>query len=279
MKNIMFVMPFYLFCLALSLPCFAQSENVAVTRGQAPAAPGQPDASDAPTGDYRQPLWTAARMFPETRTYVIPRHSLEAEFWLGSETYRNGGGTKTLAQQEIEYGFARRWQFDFYLNEVWAPGQKFEVEGEQIEFRYALADWGKLPANPTLYFEYHPMRAEPDRLELRLLLGDNLAPGWHWSSNLGYEIGLWGDQVHQYTLTAATAKSLAQGQFAFGLEGKTEWTDTRQARGEFIREWYTGPVAQWKPCKGSHLDAVALIGLTTQSSLNQLLVIYGIDIQ
>ena len=47
-----------------------------------------------------------------------------------------------------------------------------QQEGEQIEARIAIPSYyGQMFANPVIYLEWHPRHDEPDRAEVRLLLG------------------------------------------------------------------------------------------------------------
>jgi hypothetical protein len=56
-----------------------------------------------------------------------------------------------------------------------------------VELRYALANWGKIPLNPTLYGEWSFNDNAPDVWELKLLLGQTFAHRWNWAANLTYE--------------------------------------------------------------------------------------------
>src|SRR5215204_3284213 len=44
-------------------------------------------------GSYGQPRWSARRLFPTTRTYVIPEGQLEFEHWTRVKTPRDGKST------------------------------------------------------------------------------------------------------------------------------------------------------------------------------------------
>src|SRR5207244_9794300 len=56
--------------------------------------------------------------------------------------------------------------------------------GAQLEARYALAKWGEIWGNPTLYAEYVQNHRAPDKVEGKLLFADDLCDGWHWATNL-----------------------------------------------------------------------------------------------
>src|SRR5438132_6091040 len=103
------------------------------------------------TGPYQQPEWTTERRFPGTRVYLQQQPwDVGFEQWV---RYRdNKDGTKeTRFQEEVELGLPHRFQLDLY--ETWAIDQDRRANQDEYsaEVRYALADWGKIPLNPTLY--------------------------------------------------------------------------------------------------------------------------------
>ena len=67
----------------------------------------------------------------------------------------------------------------------------FHYQSFNVELRWALADWGKIWGNPTLYAEYKFADEHwgPDVYEFKLLLGDQFAPRWHWGVNFVWEAG------------------------------------------------------------------------------------------
>jgi hypothetical protein len=52
-------------------------------------------------------------------------------------------------------GLGHRLQLDLYLQTEQAGHQApLEIGAEKVELRWALADWGVIPLNPTLYAEF-----------------------------------------------------------------------------------------------------------------------------
>ena len=107
-------------------------------------------SEERPVGKYAQPEWTTERRFAATRTYVLPEGMFEMEQWRRG-TYTRHGGDEHRFLTEIEAGLPGRWQLDFYGHFEGGSNISTKFIGEQIEARYALANWGRLPANPTLY--------------------------------------------------------------------------------------------------------------------------------
>lgn len=112
------------------------------------------------------------RYFVETYTpYIAPAGELELEIW---STSLRGQGDSTATgwenRAEFEYAIADRLTGAFYLNYVQEPGGPTRFDGPSVELIYTLADRGKLPLDPALYFE---VRENGDEVELepKLLVG------------------------------------------------------------------------------------------------------------
>src|SRR3954468_20239623 len=207
LKNTCSILGLLMFC---ALPCLADdSFDLATLPGRPVPTFPRPDTQPAPAsprlrsyelppvnvvgqktsdlreedrvGSYGQPRWTATRRFPNTRVYVVPEGKIEGELWF-IPRFLKSGETNGRYLAEIEYGLPNRFQIDAYyrldINEA-GDGQN----GAQFEVRWALADWGKILFNPTLYVEYIAREDDPDGVEFKLLLGDELAPRIHWGVN------------------------------------------------------------------------------------------------
>src|SRR3989440_1576521 len=183
-------------------------------------------------GSYGQPRWTATRRFPGTRVYVVPEGKLEFEYWL-RPTINKDGSTETRTLYELEMGLPDRFQLDLYLRTDQEGDKGDMLLGEQIEVRWAFADWGKLPGNPTFYFEYVMLEDRPDKIEPKLLLGGELGPRWHWGANLVAEIELGGVRSHEYQLTGAVSYTVIDQKFSLGAEAQLIMTDVAGDRGKF----------------------------------------------
>ena len=181
------------FCLIFHLPGQTtnpptQSAEGPVTKLPEVTVTGAPAPGERPgwlqdeqfVGPYQQPEWTTERRFPATRVYLqqMPWDT-GFEQWVRLRRFRDGT-MQTRMQEEVEIGLPHRFQVDLY--ETWAVDQDRRVTQDEYsaEVRYALADWGKIPLNPTLYLEYAQHNDSPNTLEGKLLLGTDLSPKWHW---------------------------------------------------------------------------------------------------
>jgi hypothetical protein len=226
-------------------------------------------------GEYKQPRWTAQRLFSGTRTYVIPKGEVDVEQWYRFETPHGGGPTTVTAQTELEIGMPHRLQLDMYLTNKHDTGTSDSSTGNSFEIRWAFADWGRLWGNPALYVEYTTMSGDPDLVETKLLLGDQLAPGWHWGINFSVEQQTSGDRTTEKQFTAGLSHSLIDHVLEVGLETRLGWTDARGSRGHYERDTQVGPTIRWRPMRQMHVDFAPLFGTTKDSMRVNSYVIVG----
>jgi hypothetical protein len=273
----------------LALPAVAQIANPA-DKQKPPQDPAQLPEETVVTGQqvsdlreedrigpYGQPEWTAHRRFPFTRIYVRPPGTFSFEYWVRPTVPKEGGQSDVRTQYEFELGLPGRWQMDLYLNQN-KQGSTGEMQNENaFELRYALADWGKLWGNPTLYGEYKSRDAEVDVVEFKFLVGDELSSSWHWGSNLYLERELGGPGENDYGFTAGLSKTLDDQRFSLGLELKIEYIDLSASRGEFEKVYLLGPSAQYRPTSHVHMDLAPLIGMGPDSPAMQALFVVGYE--
>lgn len=215
-------------------------------------------------GPNEQPRWTASRRFPGTRIYVIPPEQVEFEFWLRPTVPRNGK-TELRTLYELEFGLPNRFQLDLYLrteSETDGPNRI----GESVELRYALAEWNRIWGNPTIYVEWSRLEDESDAIEVKLLLGGEIAPRWHWGVNLSDELATGGHRANEIEITAGISYTLVDSRFSVGLETECGVVDTKDHRGRYDEKFFfLGPSMQYRPTEQFHIDFAPLIGLTGDS--------------
>ena len=210
-------------------------------------------------GPYNQPRWTATRRFPSTRVYVIPEGKQEVEFWY-RPTFDNGE-TETRMLVEYEVGLPYRFQLDLYFRSDQDDTGDDLKYGQQIEVRWALADWGVIPGNPTLYFEYINLDGRPNKIEPKLLLGGDMSPEWHWGVNFVAELEYEGpEREHEYEITTGISRVIIDSVFSAGLEYKTSWIDVRGDRGNYEKPGLVGPTFQWHPLPQWAINLETLVG-------------------
>ncbi len=211
-------------------------------------------------GSYGQPRWTARRRFSEARTYVVPEGQIEFEYWLVLTQRRDGGPTQRKQIYEVEMGLPYRFQLDLYqVYEKDGARQPQEMSETKFEVRWALADWGRIWANPTLYAEWVSANGDYDSFEGKLLLCDEFAPRWHWAANLVYERKLGGENTVAREVIGAVSYTLRDEKISIGAEAKFTWEDEAGSRGNWQRDQLIGPSVQFRPAPQMHIDLAYLV--------------------
>lgn len=239
------------------------------------APEGDGFAEEAPVGDYAQPEWTTERRFPGTRVYLQQAPwDWGLEQWVRHRHYHDGT-SETRFQEEAELGLPHRFQVDVY--ETWAINQDRHAAQDEYsgELRYALADWGRIPGNPTLYAEYAQHNHAPNTLEGKLLLGGEVAPGWHWGFNAACEHELSRTENTEVALSQGLSRTLIDRVLSLGVE--CEYYHEKAKGSPAEQDFNLGPSLQWRPTRRSHLDLAALFGCTHESPAIEAYLVFGVD--
>lgn len=253
---------------------FAQS---ATTEADVRVVKGPGLQEEQPVGDYGAPEWTGARRFPTTRVYVQKSPGeMGVEQWIRSKYYEGERG-KHRIQEEFEVGLPHRLQLDLYVNSEINENGTWYYDNFATELRYALADWGKIPMNPTIYGEYKIKDAGDDVAEVKLLLGDELTKGWHWGLNGVYEWELGGERAKEYGVSAAISHTLMDRKFSLGAEVAFTSESIKGDRGNSENSLNVGPSLQWRPRPQLHVDVVPLIGVTDDAPDLMTYLVVGYD--
>lgn len=224
-------------------------------------------------GSYGQPRWTTSRLFPSTRIYVIPENAIELEYWY-RPTFKRNGDIEVRMLGEVEVGLPHRFQLDVYFRTDQDDIDSHLMYGQQVELRWALADWGKIWGNPTLYFEYINLEDRPDKIEPKLLLGGEIpqwGEGWHWGVNFVAELEINGpEREHEYEFTSGLSKTIVDSCFSAGGVFKFSLIDVNDDRGHFETPFLLGPTFQWRPIPRWSINVETLVGLGGESPYGQI---------
>ena len=224
-------------------------------------------------GEYNQPLWSTMRMFASTRVYVMnPPGSAMYEKWFDVRDRRNGPAQIRM-RDEFTFGLGKRLQLDLYSHTVYDGKngeQDFDWRGFSFEFRYALADWGKLPGNPTLYWETKMLDGGWG-IEPKLLLGDQIGNNGIWGLNLIYEGNLAPTREAQEREYAGTASYgyIVNNNLTLGASTMYRNNDGNST------EYYIGPLLQYRFNGHSYISIEAMPGLTKDSKASRSTVIFA----
>lgn len=267
---------------------------------------------DLPVGPYRRPYWTVKRASPTTRIYIqVDPGEVEFEQWVDIRPRQYGGfGQPKISavrmSEEFEFGLGARFQLDLYANTIFERQGQFstlEIRSWSAELRYALADWGVIPANPTLYLEYILWNNQPGAeadgapasLEGKLLLGDDLGDFWHWGSNLFCEHTLNGS-VLETGVTLSVFRTIIDGRLSAGAATQFVYESDANPGNVHVRSrgLYIGPNLQYRFAlreveeeqngvktkimrPRAHLDLEPLIGVTHETDEARVQIVFGWD--
>ena len=227
-------------------------------------------------GDYNQPAWTLTRKFPSTRVYVMtPPKTVMYEKWFEIRERQNGP-SQIRMRDEFAFGLGNRVELDLYAHTLYdgpSTNRQFTWRGFSWEVRYALADWGKIFGNPTLYFE-HKLLNGRQGIEPKLLLGDRIGKtDYIWGLNLIYEANLASkksDQEREYAATVSFAKIITKD-LTLGLSSMYRYNDYEGGSNEL----YVGPNAQVRFNGNSHLSLEYMPRISKEGYDSRTLIIFA----
>src|SRR5205823_303987 len=209
----------------------AAAESVVIQGEEIPSAYG------APPGISR------TRFSPLLTAYVLPPWTFFFGELYEGDVFRHGPPDHIFTQ-EVEMGLPYRFGLA-----AEAGFERFNGGGgpstASIEARYALANWNKIPLNPTIFAEYKfgtgPIRHEevmppagemggeeeeggpperPDAWEVRLLLAQDFGERLEWAMNWFFEQEVQGDRGREwgFAQSAVTPVLLPAERLKVGVE-------------------------------------------------------------
>ncbi len=255
-------------------------------------------------GPYNQPRWSArGRFSSDTDVYVLP--PFEAYLDLDYEmTKPRHDKAIHLFTQELEIGLPHRFQLA-YENAFEFRGGRGQETMHTIEGRWALADWGEIPLNPTFFAEYkfgvgrepaggdaadaadaeegdapvsNTTRRIPNAVEFRLLLGQQFGEKTQWALNLFHERETGGDREHETGFSQALSYAVIGEQLRVGAEMQFIRRTDAESRGHAAHEFDIGPSFSYKPNKRVRLDMAALFGTNHDSPDVKLFAVVSINL-
>ena len=228
----------------------ASQEEVVITAEEVPSVPS---AYGAP------PTFSRSRFSNAVNAYVLPPWAFFFGELFEGQGFRHGP-PDYLFTQEIEMGLPYRFNV--------AAETQFErfnggggAQTVSLEARWALADWNKIPLNPTLFAEYKfgvgtirheevpPPPGEggeeeeeeeggppkvPDAYEFRLLLAQEFGGRFEWAMNWFFEKENTGDRGREWGFSQAlmTPILLPNERLKIGIEMEYKNVTTKDTRGD-----------------------------------------------
>src|SRR5438874_13203898 len=233
-------------------------EAVVVTAEEVPSAYG------APPGRSR------SRFSNTVNAYVLPPWSFFCGELFEGAGFRHGP-PDYLFTQEVEMGLPYRFNVaaETGLERFNGGGG---VQTVSLEARWALADWNKIPLNPTIFAEYKfgvgTIRHEevppppgggeeeesgppkvPDAYEVRLLLAQEFFERVEWAMNWFFEKENTGDRGREWGFSKALMNPilLPEERLKVGIEMQYRNVTTKDTRGDPVNSFVIGPSVALKP--------------------------------
>lgn len=231
---------------------------------------------EALIGESKRPEWTSRRRFSTTRVYIQQEPGqVSLEQWWRVRTFDNAP-TQHRFTEELEIGLPNRMQLDIYYDFTHEQGRTHN-EDFSVELRWALADWGVIPLNPTLYAEYTATDGAQgaDLVEFKLLLGDDFTPRFHWGMNLVYEREIARGLNNEFAVTQGLSYTIIDQVLSAGLEMQFKYENQTGNRNNGEHKFQIGPSIQWSPSRNTWFNFVALVGCTDESPSFETFVIVG----
>lgn len=275
-------------------------ERVIVTDEGVPSAYGAPAA------------FSRSRFSNLTNAYVLPPFGVYAGLIYEGDALRYDHPDH-LFTQEIELGLPHRFGIAIENGE-----EAYRNRGQETTFsfegRYALADWNKIPLNPTLFVEYRkgigsifrdegaPMRRSaggdadtgagpdggdkegghdhayiPDAMEFRLLLAQDFGERVEYAINFFFEQEIQGDRGREwgFAQSIVTPVLLSKERLKVGLEMQYSNFTDKDTRGDAANRFVIGPTVAFKPTRNTRFDVSPLIGATFDAPRVQVFAVFS----
>lgn len=269
----------------------AQSERLVVTGEEVPSSYGA------------TPDFSRSRFSNLTNAYVLPPGAVYAGLIYQGDSLKFNRPDHMLTQ-EIEIGLPHRFGIAFE-NSIENHRGTTQERTVSIEARYALADWNKIPLNPTIFVEYKfgvgdilhdegpPERVPkgegrafleehmslPDSVEVRLLLAQDFTNKVEWAANFFYEQETSGDRGREvgFSQSLMFPILLPNDRLKVGAEMQyISFTDLGlREEGTKSARVVIGPTVAWKPSKSTRLDVSPLFGVTDDAPHASVYVVFS----
>src|SRR4051794_13051658 len=264
-------------------------EPIVITAEEVPSAYGAP------------PGFSRSRFSNAVSAYVLPPWSFFFGELYEGQGFRHGPPDH-LFTQELEMGLPYRFNV--------AAETQFErfnggggAQTVSLEARWALADWNKIPLNPTIFAEYKfgvgtirheevpPPMGEggeeeeeeggppkvPDAYEFRLLLAQDFGEHVEWAMNWFFEKENTGDRGREwgFAQSATMPVLLPHEQLKVGVEMEYKNFTVKDTRGDPMHSFVIGPTAAFRTSKNTRFDVSTLFGCTADAPAVQVFAVFS----
>jgi hypothetical protein len=258
---------------------------------------------EVPSSYGATPGFSRSRFSNLTNAYVLPPGAVYAGLIYQGDSLKFNRPDHMLTQ-EVEIGLPHRFGIAFE-NSIENHRGTTQDRTFSIEGRYALADWNKIPLNPTFFVEYKfgigdilhdegPPEAAPkgegrafleehmklpDSVEVRLLLAQDFSNKVEWAANFFFEQETSGDRGREvgFSQSLMFPILLSNERLKVGAEMQyTSFTDAGlREEGTKSARVVIGPTVAWKPSRNTRLDVSPLFGVTDDAPHASVFVVFS----
>ena len=280
-------------CLCLAFLSLANRASSQTVTAEDVVVTGENDIRSA----YGAPgTFSRTRFSPTTTAYVLPPYQFLLATIYEGDAFRNGFPDHVFTQ-ELEMGLPYRFGVAAETGlERFNGGGGFETAS--LEGRYALADWDKIPLNPTIFVEYKwgvgPIRHEelppppggeeeagppqrPNAYEVRLLLSEEFCHRWEWAMNGFFEKENTGDRGREigFSQSIMTPVLLPNEQLKVGVEMLYKNFSTKDTRDDSQNIFVIGPSGAYRTSTNTRFEVSSLFGCTDDSPHVQVFAVFS----
>ncbi len=258
---------------------------------------------EVPSSYGATPDFSRSRFSNLTNAYVLPPGAVYAGLVYQGDSLKFNRPDHMLTQ-EVEIGLPHRFGIAFE-NSIENHRGTTQERTFSIEGRYALADWNKIPLNPTLFVEYKFGAGDilhdegppemlpkgegrafleehmplPDSFEVRLLLAQDFDNKVEWAANFFFESETSGDRGREvgFSQSLMFPILLSNERLKVGAEMQyTSFTDAGlREEGTKSARVIIGPTVAWKPSTNTRLDVSPLFGVTDDAPHASVFVVFS----
>jgi hypothetical protein len=244
-------------------------------------------------GAYGQPGWAnRSRTSPITNGYVLSPFSVYGGVTWEGFAPRHGKATNTFTP-EVEVGLPHRFQIAAETD-IEQFGDTAQNHTTSVELRYALADWNKIPLNPTIFAEWKfgtgrelqegsngeadkeegdkggeakdsggekGKPQTPDSFEIRLLLSQEFGKDFQWSLNGFFEQEVGRDREQEIGFSQSLVFAPENSRLQPGVELQYINKTKRDTRGHAENSFVIGPSLGYQFTPRARIDLAPLFGI------------------
>ena len=235
------------------------------------------EAGEMPSAYGAPPDLSHGRISTLTKSYVLSPFSFELEGGYEGDIFRHGLPVQ-LFRQEVEMGLPARFTVGVQNQVEHFAGDTFD-RSFTLEARYALANWNKLPLNPTISAEYRFAFSGTSQNsgELALLISHDFPNLIEWAMNIFVDREFGGKE----STSAGFAQSvevpvlLPDEKLEVGLEMQYRSGGETIEPDRTIKGLVIGPTLAWRPTKSVRFDLSPLFGCNDHTPAVQMFAVFS----